>query len=66
MPIEGVLEAVNGGGTVFWGLVYLKGKPPGKKKVETALREAGFNSAHNVRTQAASVWTDRSGEDGKE
>jgi hypothetical protein len=55
---------VDGGGTVFWGLVYLEGEPPGKKKVEAALREAGFDFAHNVLTQVASVLTDHS-EDGK-
>ncbi len=56
---------VNGGGTVFWGLVYLKDKPPGKKKVEIALREAGFDFAHNVLTQMADVRTDHSsGEEG--
>ncbi len=49
---------VNGGGTVFWGLVYLDDKPPGKKKVEVALREAGFDFAHNLLTQAADVRTD--------
>ena len=49
---------VNGGTTVFWGLVFLKGEPPSKKKVEIALREAGFDFAHNVLTQAAFVWTD--------
>ena len=32
---------VDGGSTVFWGLVYQNGKPPDKKQVETALREAG-------------------------
>ena len=52
---------VDGGGTVFWGLVYLDGEPPSKKKVEFALREAGFDFAHNVLTQAAFVWTDHSG-----
>jgi hypothetical protein len=52
---------VDGGGTVFWGLVYENGEPPNKKKVETALREAGFDFAHNVLTQAASVWTNHSG-----
>ncbi len=52
---------VDGGGTVFWGLVYLNGEPPSKKKVEIALREAGFDFAHNVLTQAAFVWTDHSG-----
>jgi hypothetical protein len=55
---------IDGGGTVFWGLVYLQGEPPSKKKVEAALREAGFDFAHNVLTQAASVLTDHS-EDGK-
>jgi hypothetical protein len=46
---------VNGGGTVLWGLVYWKGEPPSKKKVELALREAGFDFAHNVLTQMADV-----------
>jgi hypothetical protein len=49
---------VDGGGTVFWGLVFLKGEPPSKKKVEIALREAGFDFAHNVLTQMADVRTD--------
>ena len=52
---------VDGGNTVFWGLVYLNGDPPSKKKVEIALREAGFDFVHNVLTQAAFVWTDHSG-----
>jgi hypothetical protein len=49
---------VEGGSTVHWGLVYLDGEPPSKKKVEIALREAGFDFAHNVLTQMADVWTD--------
>ena len=49
---------VDGGGTVHWGLVYLSGEPPSKKAVERALREAGFDFAHNVLTQRAMVWTD--------
>lgn len=49
---------VDGGGTVRWGLVYLKSEPPSKKKVEIALREAGFDFVHNVLTQATLVWTD--------
>ncbi len=49
---------VDGGGTVFWGLVYLNGEPPSTQEVERALREAGFDFAHNVLTQAANVWTD--------
>ena len=57
---------VEGGGTVHWGLVYLNSEPPSKKKVEIALREAGFDFVHNVLTQAAYVATDHSGpEDGK-
>lgn len=51
---------VDGGTTVYWGLVYLDGEPPGKAKVEAALREAGFDFVHNVLTQAALVWTDDS------
>ena len=52
---------VDGGSTVLWGLIYQNGEPPSKKKVEIALREAGFDFAHNVLTQAAFVWTDHSG-----
>ncbi|MGA2034621.1 MAG: hypothetical protein ABSG68_20430 [Thermoguttaceae bacterium] len=55
---------VEGGTTVFWGLVYLNGEPPSKKKVEIALREAGFDVAHNVLTQMADVQTDHSGNQG--
>ena len=36
----------------------LNGEPPSKKKVETALREEGFDFVHDVLTQAAFVWTD--------
>jgi hypothetical protein len=57
---------VDGGSTVFWGLVYLNGEPPSKKKVEIALREAGFDFVHNILTQAATVLTDHAGTaDGK-
>ncbi len=56
---------MDGGSTVFWGLVYAKGEPPSKKKVEAALREAGFDFVHNVLTQAAYVQTDHAA-DGKE
>lgn len=52
---------MDGGGTVYWGLVYLEGEPPSKTKVEAALREAGFDFVHNVLTQAALVRTDHSG-----
>ena len=47
---------VNGGCTVFWGLFYQEGHSPSKKDVETALREAGFDFAHNVLVQASSLW----------
>jgi hypothetical protein len=56
---------VDGGCTVFWGLVYPTSELPSKKKVEIALREAGFDFVHNVLTQAAFVWADHS-EDGKQ
>jgi hypothetical protein len=49
---------VDGGGTVFWGLVYLQSEPPNKKNVEIALREAGFDFAHNVLVRAADMKTD--------
>ena len=55
---------VNGGGTVIWGPVFLKSEPPSKQAVEKALREAGFDFAHNLLTQAAIVLMDHSGEDG--
>ena len=57
---------VDGGGTVFWGLVYLKGEPPSRTKVEIALREAGFDFVHNVLTQAADVQTDHTGDEAGE
>jgi hypothetical protein len=46
---------INGGCTVFWGLVYVDDKPPDRKEVEAALYEAGFDFAHNVLTQAACI-----------
>ena len=54
---------VDGGETVCWGLVYLKGEPPSRTKVEVALREAGFDFVHNVLTQATFVWTDHAGDE---
>jgi len=35
---------VSGGGTVFWGLVFLNGETPSKKTVESALQEGGLTS----------------------
>jgi hypothetical protein len=43
--------------------VYLNGEPPSKKKVEVALREAGFDFAHNVLTQMTDVRTDHAGDE---
>jgi len=51
---------VNGGSTVCWGLVYLDGKPPTKKQVEAALREAGFDFGHNVLVQLTDLWDGQS------
>ena len=48
---------VDGGCTVFWGLVYPRDDPPSKKAVVAALREAGFDSAHNVLVQVTDVRT---------
>jgi hypothetical protein len=48
---------VNGGCTVFWGIVYLQGQSPSRKEVEAALAEAGFDFARNVLTKASQLWT---------
>ena len=48
---------VDGGCTVFWGLVYARDDPPSKKAVDAALREAGFGFAHNVLVQVTDVRT---------
>jgi hypothetical protein len=47
---------VNGGFTVFWGIIYLSGQKPGKVEMESALKEAGFDFRHNNLTHAAYVW----------
>ena len=58
--------ALSLGNVDDFDVVYLNGEPPSKQKVEAALREAGFDFAHNVLTQAAFVWMDHSvAEDGK-
>ena len=49
---------LDGGGTVFWGLVYLQSEPPSKTKVEMALREAGFDFQHTARPRAELAWSD--------
>ena len=45
----------RGGCTVFWGLVYHEDKPPARKDVESALREAGFDFVHNVLVQLSDL-----------
>ncbi len=47
---------VEGGGTVFWGIVYSGENPPSKQQVEDALREAGFDFKHNVQTGIQLAW----------
>jgi hypothetical protein len=47
---------VHGGGTVFWGIVYLGEDPPSKQQVENALREAGFDFKHNAQTGIRLAW----------
>ncbi len=48
---------VNGGCTVFWGVVHLEGRPPSRKEVEAVLAEARFDFAHNVLTRTSELWT---------
>lgn len=44
---------INGGCTVFWGLIYLEGQPLGKQDMDAALAEAGFDFRHNPPPQAS-------------
>ena len=48
---------VNGGCTVFWGIIYLDGHRPDQNSVEAALRDAGFDFVHNVLTPASALWS---------
>jgi hypothetical protein len=50
---------VNGGFTVFWGIVYLNGHKPNQAQMESALKEAGFDVRNNVLTQTAYSWSSR-------
>ncbi len=50
---------VNGGYTVFWGIVYLDDHKPGKAEIESALKEAGFDFRHHAPTQAPYSWSSR-------
>ncbi len=48
---------VDGGGTVFWGIVYSGENPPSKQQVEHCLREAGFDFQHNAQTRVELAWS---------
>lgn len=48
---------VNGGCTVFWGVVHLEGQSPNRNEVKAALAEAGFDFARKVSTTASELWT---------
>jgi hypothetical protein len=47
---------VEGGGTVFWGIVYSGEHPPSKREVEDSLRNAGFDFDHNTVTGMELAW----------
>lgn len=47
---------VNGGGTVFWGLVFLKSKRLTQEAAERALKDAGFDFADRAAIQTPSLW----------
>ncbi len=49
---------VNGGCTVFWGIVHMAKERLTRKQVEEALREAGFDFGHNVLVRASAVWSE--------
>jgi hypothetical protein len=57
---------VDGGGTVVWGLVCLKGQPLTKKDVEVALRDAGCDIEQSDLAQAANLCLSLPGEGGVE
>ena len=48
---------VNGGPTVWWGLVHLDGQVPTERQVDTALKQAGYDFGPNVIARASSVWS---------
>lgn len=38
---------INGGPTVYWGIVYVKGQEIADGEITSALKLAGYNFAHN-------------------
>lgn len=49
---------VGGGGTIYWGLVYLDGQRLTQEEVEAALEAAGFDFEHNGKAQVVKFVTD--------
>lgn len=47
---------VEGGGTVFWGVVYSDEARPTKQQVIDVLRDAGFDFGHNELTHVKLAW----------
>ena len=47
---------VNGGPTVVWGLVHQADQAPSAAEVETALKAAGYDLAHNGPVHSAVMW----------
>jgi len=47
---------VNGGGTVLWGIVCLKNKPPTKQDVENALKDAGLDCSDHAVIRTPDLW----------
>jgi hypothetical protein len=69
LKVEQVAKGVhvNGGDAVLWGLVFLEDDPPGKKKLEAALKEAGFDFDRNGAAEAAEEeQTESMSKEGKE
>jgi hypothetical protein len=54
---------VNGGCTVFWGVIYLEGQKPDKIEIESALKQAGFDFHHEAWNQSACMWSDQANGD---
>jgi hypothetical protein len=53
---------VDGGGTVFWGVVYSGEQPPSKQQVLDALRDAGFDFEHKQLNRVAISWDEEEAE----
>lgn len=49
---------INGGCTVFWGIVYHKDHQPSEAELEQALKEAGFDPSRGGRVNLPNLITD--------